>query len=314
MPNFSSLSRRLVTLILAIGLSGCSLATTKAPRMPGDVLRVVTTIGMIEDIVKNIGGKRVSVISLMGPGVDPHLYKPSLGDVRSLDTADVIFYGGLHLEGRMVDLFEKMQASGIRAEAVSENIDPALLRQPAEFEGNYDPHIWFDVTLWQRAAQHVAAVLIEIDPDSTAYYQNNAAAYQQELAELHSYVTTQINSIPATSRVLITAHDAFGYFGQRYGMDVRGVQGSSTASEASASAVSELAGYIAAQKIKAIFVESSVPATTIQALQAAVRARGWQVQIGGELFADAMGAAGTPEGTYVGMVKHNVDTIVTALR
>ncbi len=312
MPNFSCTRRVLCLTLIALALASCGRAPNV--RAPGEVIHAVTTVGMITDVVKNIGGDRVSVTSLMGPGVDPHLYKPSLGDVNTLDNADVIFYGGLHLEGRMVELFEKMQASGVRTVPVSEKIDPALLRMPAEFEGNFDPHIWFDVTLWQMAAQRVTEALSEIDPGSAALYRKNGTAYLAELDALHQYTQAGIDSIPPSARVLITAHDAFGYFGQRYGMEVRGVQGSSTASEASANAISELAKFIAERKIKAIFVESSVPATTIQALQAAVRARGWQVQIGGELFADAMGAAGTPEGTYVGMVKHNVDTIVKALK
>jgi manganese/zinc/iron transport system substrate-binding protein len=288
------------------GVTPADLATRK--------VRVTTTVGMIADIVRNVGGERVEVAGLMAPGVDPHLYKPSVGDVFKLDSADIIFYGGLHLEGRMVDLFEKMNTAGRRAVAVADGIDHALLHKPAEFEGAYDPHIWFDVTLWQLAARHVSKSLIEIDPGSADLYQRNAERYLTELDALHLYVQQQINTIPAASRVLITAHDAFGYFGARYGLEVRGIQGASTATEASANNVRELAQFITDRKIKAIFVESSVPRATIEAVQAAVRSRGWDVRIGGELFADAMGADGTPEGTYVGMVKHNVDTIVSALR
>jgi manganese/zinc/iron transport system substrate-binding protein len=300
-------------MLVVVLLTACTRATASviSTQQP---IRAVATVGMVADLVTHIGGERVTVTTLMGPGVDPHLYKPSLGDVRALDQADAIFFGGLHLEGRMVELFEKMNASGYRTIEVSDQIDRALLLKPAEFEGSYDPHIWFDVTLWQRAADRVEAALIALDPASRALYERNADAYQARLSALHRYVEREAASVPAQSRVLITAHDAFGYFGARYGFEVRGVQGSSTATEASASDVRALAAFIADRKIKAIFVESSVPAATVEAVRAAVRARGWDVVVGGELFADAMGAANTPEGTYEGMVRHNIDTIANALR
>jgi manganese/zinc/iron transport system substrate-binding protein len=198
--------------------------------------------------------------------------------------------------------------------AVSRDIPPELLRKPIEFEGNYDPHIWFDVTLWEYATGTIRDTLIELDPTHADLYQQNAADYLQKLHALDDYIKQQINTIPPQSRVLITAHDAFGYFGDRYGMEVRGLQGTSTATEAGAGDVRSLATFIAERKIKAIFVESSVPAATVEAVQAAVQSRGWDVHIGGELFSDAMGDAGTFEGTYIGMVTHNVDTIVAALK
>jgi manganese/zinc/iron transport system substrate-binding protein len=312
MPNFRA-PPLLIWISLALLLSACGRASPQQISSERPI-RAVVTVGMVADMVANIGGERVTVTALMGPGVDPHLYKPSLGDVRALDQADVIFFSGLHLEGRMVELFEKMNASGYRAIEVSDQIDRALLHELAELEGSYDPHIWFDVTLWQRTADRVEAALIALDPASQALYQRNADAYQTRLTALHAYVERQAASIPTQSRVLITAHDAFGYFGARYGFEVRGIQGTSTATEASASDVRVLAQFIADRKIKAIFVESSVPAATVQAVQAAVRARGWDVAVGGELFADAMGAAGTTEGTYEGMVRHNIDTITDALR
>jgi manganese/zinc/iron transport system substrate-binding protein len=269
---------------------------------------------MIADIVRNVGGDRVEVTGLMGPGVDPHLYKPSTGDVFKLDSADIIFYGGLHLEGRMAELFEKMAENGKPAFAVSEEIDPARLLDSADYAGQHDPHIWFDVTLWQYAVRKVAKEMANLDPNSRNIYERNRDAYLEQLDELHRYARAQIDLIPQPARVLITAHDAFGYFGAQYGFEVKGLQGTSTATEASARNVQELAQLITDRKIKAIFVESSVPSATIEAVQKAVQARGWDVKIGGELFSDAMGTAGTPEGTYIGMVKHNVDTIVNALR
>ncbi|MCL5996353.1 MAG: zinc ABC transporter substrate-binding protein, partial [Chloroflexi bacterium] len=277
-------------------------------------VRVTTTVGMITDIVRNVGGDRVEVTGLMGPGVDPHLYKASARDVNKLGDADIIFYGGLELEGRMTELFEKIERTGKPAVAVSVDIDPARLRKPIEFEGRYDPHIWFDVTLGQEAVRAVAKSRARLEPTRHETYEHNSQAYLEQLDELHQYIKAQVATVPETSRVLITAHDAFGYFGGQYGFEVRGLQGTSTATEAGAGDVQNLARFIAERKIKAIFVESSVPQATIEAVQAAVRARGWDVSIGGQLFSDAMGAEGTPEGTYIGMVRYNVDTIVGALR
>ena len=301
--------------IILLGLlAACGGAASAGGDIAKRQVKVTTTVGMITDIVKNVGGERVTVTGLMGPGVDPHLYKPSAGDVQKLEGADIIFYGGLELEGRMTDTLVKFTRQGKRTAPVTDGIPPDQLREPPEFAGKYDPHVWFDVTLWQFAVKTVSEELAKLDPGSKALYDRNAAAYLQQLDELHRYTTTQIASIPASGRVLITAHDAFGYFGQQYGMEVRGLQGTSTATEASASDVQALATFIADRKIKAIFVESSVPKATIEAVQAAVRSRGWDVAIGGELFADALGDDGTPEGTYIGMVRHNVDTIVKALR
>ena len=308
------LYRRLSLIVLALAVVGCGQATSAAGDIGQRPVRVTTTIGMIADVVKNVGGDRVAVTALMGPGVDPHLYKPSADDVRKLEGADIIFYNGLELEGRMTDVFVKVARTGKPTVAVSEGIPEARLRQPKEFEGKHDPHIWFDVSLWQATVKTVAQELAKLDPGSTDLYQRNADAYLKQLEELHQSVKAQIGSIPAESRVLITAHDAFGYFGQAYDIQVRGLQGTSTATEAGAADVQALASFIVERRIKAIFVESSVPEATIKAVQQAARAKNWDVQIGGALFSDAMGDAGTPEGTYIGMVRHNVDTIVRALR
>jgi len=304
----------LVWVLVAALVAACGQPAARLADLSQRRVKVTTTVGMITDIVRNIGGDRVDVTGLMGPGVDPHLYKPSARDVNRLDEADVIFYGGLELEGRMSELFEKMSRMGRLAVAVSDEIDRSKLRRSAEYEDQYDPHIWFDVALWQDAARKVGQELSRIDPGSSDLYRRNTDAYVARLGDLDRYIQEQITRIPESSRVLITAHDAFGYFGDRYGLEVLGLQGTSTASEAGVADVQTLAETIARRKIKAVFVESSVPRETIEAVQAAVRARGWQLDIGGELFSDAMGAEGTAEGTYAGMVKHNVDTIVGALR
>lgn len=310
-------SSRILPLLFAATLVLSAACAKGPPSRIGIAQRqvnVLSTVGMITDIVKNVGGTRVIARGLMGPGVDPHLYKPSAGDALRLGNADIIFYGGLHLEGRMAELFEKIEITGQPTVAVSRDINPALLRQPPEFEGKYDPHIWFDVSLWQSAARTVASALSELDPESAAYYGANVTTYLKTLNTLDQYARDQMANIPAGQRVMITAHDAFGYFGRAYGMEVRGLQGISTASEISAADVQSLSEFIATRKIKAIFVESSVPESTVRAVQEAVRSRGWEVRIGGELFSDAMGTDGTPEGTYFGMVKHNIDTIAGALR
>lgn len=274
--------------------------------------RVVTTIGMITDVVKNIGGDRVEVIGLMGPGVDPHLYKASAGDVQKLDSASLIFYNGLHLESKMGD-FLNVGKYRDKTFAVTDAADRSLLLTPPEFEGQYDPHLWFDVTLWMKAVGKVRDVLSEFDSDNTLMYWSNAERYLAKLAELHTYVKAQAERVPSEQRVLVTAHDAFNYFGKAYGFEVRGLQGISTATEAGIADVQALATFIAERQIPAIFVESSVSTRSLEAVKAAVKSKGFNVEIGGELFSDAMGNKGTPEGTYIGMVRHNIDTIVKAL-
>jgi manganese/zinc/iron transport system substrate-binding protein len=277
-------------------------------------LQVTTTVSMLTDLVRAIGGERVIVQGLMGPGVDPHLYKPTIGDVIKLDSADLVFYVGLHLEGRMAELFRNMGRAGKPVVGVGEAIDPSRLIKVSETEEAYDPHIWFDPTLWGEAAKITAQALGEADPEWRDIYRRNAEAYLAQLEALDAYIRERLAEIPAEQRVLITAHDAFGYFGARYSLEVIGLQGINTASEAGARDVQVLAELIAARRIKAIFVETSVSPATLRAVQAAVRARGWSVAIGEALFSDALGDEGTPEGTYLGMMRHNVEAIVRGLR
>ena len=274
--------------------------------------RVVTTIGMITDIVENVGGEHVEVVGLMGPGVDPHLYKASAGDVQKLNSASLIFYNGLHLESKMGDVLGKMSGN-IKTVAVTDAVDRSLLLTSPEYKGQYDPHLWFDVALWMKTVGTVRDALSEFDPDNALQYWSNAERYVAKLAELHAYVRSQAERVPPQQRVLVTAHDAFNYFGKAYGFEVRGLQGISTATEAGIADVQDLATFIAERRIPAIFVESSVSSRSLEAVKAAVKSKGFNVEIGGELFSDAMGDDGTPEGTYIGMVGHNIDTIVKAL-
>ncbi len=275
-------------------------------------LKVVTTIGMITDIVKNVGSEHAEVIGLMGPGVDPHLYKATAGDINRLKAAKLVFYNGLHLESKMGEVLAKTTGN-TRAVAVTDAVDRTRLLAPPEFEGQYDPHLWFDVTLWMKAVETVQKTLSEVDPGHATDYRSNAERYLDKLAELHEYVKSEVAKVAPEQRVLVTAHDAFNYFGKAYGFEVRGLQGISTATEAGIADVQELAAFIAERRIPAIFVESSVSSRSIEAVKAAVKSRGFEVDIGGELFSDAMGTVGTPEGTYIGMVRHNIDTIVKAL-
>ena len=302
-----------ILLCLVVLLAGTGCDPKEQPEMSiAGKYRVVTTIGMITDIVKNVGGERVEVIGLMGPGVDPHLYKASAGDVQKLNSASLIFYNGLHLESKMGDILAKMSGD-TKTIAVTDAVDRSLLLTPPEFEGQYDPHLWFDVMLWMKAVGTVRDALSEYDPDNTLAYWSNAERYFAKLAELHEYVKEQAARVPSEQRVLVTAHDAFNYFGKAYGFEVRGLQGISTATEAGIADVQELATFIAERRIPAIFVESSVSTRSLEAVKAAVKSKGFDVKIGGELFSDAMGNEGTLKGTYTGMVRHNIDTIVKAL-
>ncbi|RKU27830.1 manganese transporter [Candidatus Poribacteria bacterium] len=292
-------------------MTGCDVKIEKKIT-ENEKIRVVTTIGMITDIVKNIGGDRLEVIGMMGPGVDPHLYKPTAKDIERLSSANIIFYNGLHLESKMGDILERF-SKNTKSVAVAEGVDKNLLLTPPEFDGQYDPHIWFDISLWIKAVEVVRDTLVAYNPESESTYAANTDQYILKLNELQKYVKTQSERVPTDRRILVTAHDAFNYFGNAYGFEVQGLQGMSTVTEAGIADVKELATFIAKRKIPAIFVESSVPVRSLEAVKAAVKSKGFDVQIGGELFSDAMGNEGTPEGTYIGMVKHNIDTIVSAL-
>lgn len=290
-------------------LWGCVPA--EAARDDGRV-RVVATTSIVADLAREIGGADAHVISLMGPGVDPHLYKAREGDVRRLANADLILYTGLHLEAKMGEVLERLGERS-RVVAVTSGIDTVGLLSPPEFEGAYDPHLWFDVSLWRRAAETTRDALMAADPARAQVYRANAERYLERLDTLHAYVRRQAERVPASRRVVVTAHDAFNYFGRAYGFQVRGLQGISTASEAGTADVQALADFIVARRIPAIFVESSIPQRTIEAVQAAVRARGFEVRIGGELYSDALGSPDGPAGSYEGMVRHNIDTVVGAL-
>ena len=297
-------------MVFSLGLlAGCSGGG--AEEEESGKLKVVATTGMIGDLAENIGGEHVQVTSLMGPGVDPHLYKATQGDVETLDSADMIFYNGLHLEGKMTDIFEMMEKKKTTV-AVTKDMKEEELHRVGKTE--HDPHVWFDVTLWMDAAETVKDELQAEDSKHKDFYQKNYEAYKTELEELDQYVHEQIQTIPEDQRVLVTAHDAFGYYGKAYGLDVKGLQGINTLSEYGSKDVTDMRDYLAENQIKAIFVESSVPRKAIEAVIEGAKKKGHTVKIGGELYSDAMGKKGTEEGTYTGMVRYNTDTIVKALK
>ncbi|MCX6464930.1 MAG: zinc ABC transporter substrate-binding protein [Pseudonocardiales bacterium] len=297
-------------------LTGCTSTAASGDEPIGDrPVRVTTTTNFITDTVQRIGGDAVEVTGLMGPGVDPHLYRASAGDVQALREADVIFYGGLQLEGRMAELLSEL-AEEQPTRAVTDGIPREQLLAPpagAPAEEEYDPHVWFDVTLWEQVSRTIAETLSERDPARAAVYAANLDTYLAELAELDAEITARMAAIPPERRLLVTSHDAFEYFGRRYGLDVEGIQGISTAAEATTADVERVAALVAERGVPTVFVESSVPRQTIDALIAAAAQRGATVTVGGELFTDAAGSPGTPEGTYIGMLRANATLIATGL-
>ncbi|MCC5025150.1 MAG: zinc ABC transporter substrate-binding protein [Candidatus Synoicihabitans palmerolidicus] len=300
------MGRILVWCLAVAGWASVSVAV--AP------LQVVATTSMVADLVERVGGDRVNVQALMGAGVDPHLYKATASDVSKLQRADVVFYNGLLLEGKMTDVFNRMRRMGRHVYAVAADLPHDDLLHPADAPGHPDPHIWFDTALWARCIDAVVAGLIRADEDGAEVYRSQGVQAKAHLEVLHQWALTKASDLPAAKRILVTSHDAYSYFGRAYGFQVIGLQGISTVSEAALADMATLVDFIKSHGVKAVFVESSVPHATIERI-----ATDAQVRIGGELFSDAMGTPGQIEngydlGTYEGMVKHNLTTIVEALR
>lgn len=294
-------------LPLAI-LASCLRAEPAKP-----VQKIVTTVGMITDIVRQVAGDRATVEGLMGEGVDPHLYKATRSDIATLTSADIVFYNGLLLEGKMADALVRVATAGKKVWAVTELLEEKFLLEPEEFHGLYDPHVWMDPAAWAQAVHVVRDKLISADPAGKDAYEKNATAYLARLQSLNDYAEKALTSVPPSQRVLITAHDAFNYFGRRFGYEVVGIQGISTESEAGVQDIQRLVDLLVTRKISAVFVESTVSKRNIEALIEGANSRGHRVVIGGQLFSDAMGKTGTYEGTYLGMIDHNVTTIARAL-
>jgi manganese/zinc/iron transport system substrate-binding protein len=304
-----------ITLLLLLFAAGCSSSSDETAKEGNDQytgtypIQVVATIGMVADVVRNVGGEHVKVDQICGPGVDPHLYHPLTDDVRMLSNADMVFYCGLMLEGKMTDSLIQI-ARKRPVHAVTEMISQSLLLEPEEFSGHFDPHVWNDVSAWSQTVTVVEKSLANFDPQHASEYEQNGAEYRKKLATLHQYGIDSLATVPAGRRVLVTSHDAFNYFGRAYELEVIGVQGLSTESEAGVQHINNLVDMLVQKNVKAVFVESTVPRKNIQALQEGAASKGHEVVIGGELFSDAMGLSGTYEATYEGMLDHNI-TVVT---
>lgn len=305
------LKRRLPCLAVALITLFTFAACAPARNRSDGRLNVTVTTTMLLDLTRQIGGDHVNVQGLMGSGVDPHQYRASAGDVIKMQQADIVIYSGLHLEGKMGDVLSSLESYGKTVICAADGIDSSLL---IENDGVYDPHIWFDVTLWQMAAEEVARGLSAADPVNGSTYEKNLADYSRQLKELEQYVREKSRELEEDQRILITAHDAFGYFGRAYGFTVMGLQGVSTAAEAGTSDVSRLAGFIAENRIHAVFVETSLPVKSIEALQDAVQARGFETTLGGTLYSDSLGDKTNGEDNYISAFKHNIDVIVDGLK
>ena len=290
-------------LLISCGKGGAS---------SGKKIKVTTTTTMLSDLVKTIGGDRVEVTGLMGEGVDSHLYSVSAGEIEKLGNADIMVYGGLYLEGKMTEIFEKLTSQNKNILNVGDKLDKSKIHLVDQ--NTPDPHVWFNTELWEKEAEAVEAELSKFDPKNSEYYKENLKKYKVELVELTNYVKTEFSKIPEKSRVLVTAHDAFNYFGEQFGLEVKAIQGVSTDSETGTKNISDLANFIVQRNIKAIFIESSVPKKSIEALQEAVKAKGKEVKIGGELYSDSLGDKAHNTETYIKTVKANADTIVNALK
>ena len=304
----------LFTLVLIGCQTDQSEKSTDLTTKQTEKLNVVATISMITDIVENVAGDRIKVTGIIGEGVDPHLYKPTARDTQRLQNADIIFYNGLHLEVRITGAVLDKMKNKSKAIAVTDGIDRSQLRATEEFIGGYDPHVWHDVRIWMKAAETVRDKLIEEDPKNAVYYQTNTNEYLTKLQNLHTDLLRLVSHIPSEKRVLITTHDAFGYLGKAYGFEVRGLIGINTENEVGIADVTDLASFIIDRGISTMFVETSAAPHGIKAVQAAVQAKGYNVKIGGSLYADAMGTPGTSEGTYLGMMRYNFDIIANSLR
>ncbi|MFA9477370.1 metal ABC transporter solute-binding protein, Zn/Mn family [Phycisphaerales bacterium AB-hyl4] len=301
----------LLMMMMTVSLVGCG--DGRAGDADDGRLNIVATTGMIADMVRNVVGEHAQVTGLMDEGVDPHLYRPTRSDVLRLDRANVVVYNGLLLEGQMGETLGRLQSADKHVIAVAERLDPALLMEDDEDPDEADPHVWMDVRLWSTVVEQFTEQMAEISPEHAETYRENAERYLAELAELDSYVREVIASIPEEHRVLVTAHDAFNYFGRSYDIEVRGVYGISTESEAGMHDINRLVDFVVERELPAVFAESSVTDRPVQAVIRGAHSRRHNLRLGGELFSDAMGRAGTYEGTYIGMIDHNATTIARAL-
>ncbi|HEV7264921.1 MAG TPA: zinc ABC transporter substrate-binding protein [Falsiroseomonas sp.] len=306
----SSVGRRTLLGALAAILPLPVLAQARRAGAPPSV---IATVGMVGDVVREVSGGRVRAETLIGEGVDPHLFRPTRADIAKLLRADAVFGNGHRLEGRMGDVLERVRQSGKPVVLLAEALPREKLRANPDYPDAADPHVWMDPTLWSEAAGAAEVALGRLVPEARETFAGNLARFRGQLARLDAYAKEAIATVPENARVLVTAHDAFAYFGQRYGLEEESIQGLSTEAEANLAAIEELVAKLVSRRVPAVFAETSVPDRAVRALIEGAAARGHQVALGGNLFSDAMGRPGTYEGTYEGMIDHNVTTIVRAL-
>lgn len=307
-----------ITIMAILFLVGCPSGTSTNTSESGETAdakpNVLATTTMLADLAKNIGKDKVEVHALMNAGVDPHLYKASAGDVDLMQKADILIYNGLHLEAKLGEIIERLESGDKHVINIGKTVREEDILKSEDDENYPDPHIWFDVMIWKQAAKGLEEGLSKADPSNASYYKEQLANYEKQLDELHQYVSERVQEVPKAQRIMVTAHDAFRYFGKAYGFEVKGLQGISTESEAGTSDVKQLADFLVSNKIKAIFVESSVPKKNVEALQEAAAARGMDIAIGGELYSDSLGDPDSEAATYIGTIRSNIDTIVNALK
>lgn len=296
----------LLFIMFGLMLTACDKDSNNDSR-----LSVVATTSMLGDLVDQIGGDKIQLKTLMGPGVDPHLYELKPSDVTALGKADLIVMNGLNLEGKIVSTIAALRDQGKKIVIVGDYLEQNTL---IEQDGVYDPHIWFDISLWKKIAETVGEEIIASDSDNAEYYEARLNQYLEELDDLHQFVLNKVSELPEEKRILVTAHDAFTYFGRAYGFEVHAIQGISTDSEPSTKDIEDLAKFVVENQVKAIFFESSIPQSTIESVIASAKSKGWNVQVGGELYSDALGDKEHNTETYVKTMKHNITTIVDALK
>ena len=302
-----------LSLVLCTGCPSGESSSSQSGSTDAAPVNIVTTTGMVADLVRNVAGERAQVTGIMGEGVDPHLFRPTSRDISQLLQADIVFYSGLRLEGAMQTALERAAGSGKHVVAVTEDLPHDLLRTSPDFPDHPDPHVWGDAALWSRCLEVVVRVMSEALPEHAEEFEANAADYRKELLEIDEYARKSIATIPEDSRYLVTAHDAFAYFSKAYGIEERSVQGITTESEPGVQDINQLVDFLVKNKVPAIFVEATVNEANLRAVMEGAANRGWKVTIGGTLFSDSMGQPGTYEGTYIGMMDHNITTITRAL-
>lgn len=304
--------KNFIIVICSLALVSCDSESKKTQASAKDELVICTTTTIVRDAVERIAGDKAKVVSIMGPGVDPHSYKASQGDLRKLREADLVFYNGLHLEGKMADILEKLSQSKA-VFALGDSLDKSKLLYYNEGK-DPDPHVWFDPMRWADCLGMVKRGLAEIDPDNSNNYHDALLRYRKELKLIDQWAQDEINTIPEDRRFLVTSHDAFQYFSDSYGIEVKALQGVSTSAEFGLRDVVGLVNFVCDNKIPALFTESSIPARFIESVQEGCKNKGVPVKIGGKLYSDALGTPGTYQGTYLGVFHHNVEQIVNALR